>query len=119
MPFIQIGIDGGYLPKPVQLASLLLAPGERADILVDFSQLVPGTRLILTNDANAPFPSGDPPDPLTTGQIIQFTVLNQPAVVPPPLPEVLNILQPLMLNSRKKKALPGRINQSIRRGHLQ
>ncbi|EGW39615.1 multicopper oxidase [Desulfosporosinus sp. OT] len=102
MPFIQIGTDGGYLPKPVQLISLLLAPGERADILVDFSQLSPGTQLILTNDANAPFPSGDPPDPLTTFQIMQFTVLNKPQIIPPPLPKILNILEPLIPNSRKK-----------------
>jgi len=102
MPFFQIGTDGGYLPKPVQLVSLLLAPGERADILVDFSQLSPGTQLILTNDANAPFPSGDPTDPLTTGQIMQFTVLNKPKVVPPPLPKTLSILHPLVPNSRKR-----------------
>lgn len=102
MPFIQIGTDGGYLPKPVQLVSLLLAPGERADILVDFSQLSPGTQLILNNNANAPFPSGDPPDPLTTGQIMQFTVLNKPAVVPKPLPKVLNILNPLKRNNRTR-----------------
>ena len=102
MPFVQIGTDGGYLPKPVQLVSLLIAPGERADILVDFSQLSPGTQLLLTNDANAPFPSGDPPDPLTTFQIMQFTVLNKPKVMPPPLPKILNILEPLVPNSRKR-----------------
>src|SRR5665647_508641 len=82
MPFIQIGTDGGYLPKPVQLVSLLISPGERAEILVDFSQLPPGTKLIMTNDANAPFPGGDPPDPGTTGQIMQFTVLDTPVVLP-------------------------------------
>lgn len=95
MPFMQIGTDGGYLPKPVQLVSLLISPGERADIVVDFSMLSPGTQLILTNTANAPFPNGNPPDPQTTGQIMQFTVLNKPAVIPPPLPEVLNIISPL------------------------
>jgi len=102
MPFIQIGTDGGYLPRPVQLGSLLLAPGERADILVDFSKLSPGTQLILTNDANAPFPDGEEPDPLTTGQIMQFTVLNECKVVPPPLPKILNILHPLIPTSRKR-----------------
>lgn len=100
MPFFQIGTDGGYLPKPVQLVSLLIAPGERVDILVDFSQLSPGTKLILTNSANAPFPSGDAPDPDTTGQIMQFTVLNKPAVVPKPLPKILNILPPLKRTRR-------------------
>ena len=95
MPFIQIGTDGGYLPKPVQLVSLLLAPGERVDILVDFSRLSPGTKIILTNNANAPFPGGDLPDPETTGQIMQFTVLDEAAVAPPRLPKFLAQLVPL------------------------
>jgi spore coat protein A, manganese oxidase len=95
MPFIQIGTDGGYLPKPVQLVSLLIAPGERADILVDFSALSPGTELIMTNTANAPFPDGSPPDPATTGQIMQFIVLDKPVIQPQPLPKVLNTLYPL------------------------
>ncbi len=74
MPFLQIGGDGGFLPKPVQLTSLLIAPGERADILVDFSQLTPGTKVRLLNDANAPYPGGDSPDPNTVGQIMQFSI---------------------------------------------
>jgi len=102
MPFIQIGTDGGYLPKPVQLVSLLISPGERAEILVDFSGLPPGTKLIMTNDANAPFPGGDPPDTGTTGQIMQFTVLDTPVVLPRPLPEVLNVLVPLKRFNRKR-----------------
>ena len=35
--FHQIGSDGGLLPTPVPLPRLRLAPGERAEILVDFS----------------------------------------------------------------------------------
>ncbi|MDR8391437.1 multicopper oxidase family protein [Aliifodinibius sp. S!AR15-10] len=35
--FTVIGSDGGLLPQPVESNELLLAPGERADILVDFS----------------------------------------------------------------------------------
>jgi len=102
MPFLQIGSDGGYLSRAVRMTSLLIAPGERADILVDFSQLIPGTQLILQNDANAPFPDGDPVDPQTTGQILQFTVIDQPAITPPKLPPVLNFVTPLIRNSRKR-----------------
>jgi bilirubin oxidase len=36
-PFNQIASDGGLLSSPVQLTRLLLAPGERAEILIDFS----------------------------------------------------------------------------------
>ncbi|GAA5520260.1 multicopper oxidase family protein [Aliifodinibius salicampi] len=35
--FTVIGSDGGLLPQPVETKELLLAPGERADLLVDFS----------------------------------------------------------------------------------
>jgi spore coat protein A len=35
--FHQIGTDLGLLPAPVPLKSLLIAPGERADLIVDFS----------------------------------------------------------------------------------
>jgi spore coat protein A, manganese oxidase len=88
--FIQIGTDGGYLPQPVELSSLLIAPAERADILIDFSILAPGTTVILTNTANAPFPDGTPADPQTVGQILQFTVINESVLPPKKLPPVLN-----------------------------
>ncbi|MBT4906707.1 MAG: multicopper oxidase domain-containing protein [Rhodospirillaceae bacterium] len=35
--FHQVASDGGLLPKPVPLTSIQLAPAERAEILVDFS----------------------------------------------------------------------------------
>jgi len=35
--FHQIGSDGGLLQAPVEISELRLAPGERADIVVDFS----------------------------------------------------------------------------------
>ncbi len=92
MKFIQIGSDGGFLPKPIILSSLLLAPAERADILIDFSGIKPGTPIILLNNAKAPYPDGSSPDPDTVGQIMQFKVsLNNPvSVKPPKLPMKLN-----------------------------
>lgn len=83
--FIQIGSDGGYLPHPVELSSLMLAPAERADILIDFSILMPGTTVILKN-----IPGGTPADPHTVGQIMQFTVINEAVQRPKKLPPVLN-----------------------------
>jgi spore coat protein A, manganese oxidase len=66
-PFIQIGNEGGFLPAPVVLdgskrSTLLLAPGERADLIVDFSDVPTGSTLILYNDAAAPYPNGSPDD---------------------------------------------------------
>lgn len=77
--WIQIGTEGGFLPKPVIIPaqhttwnlagtafnfgvvdkhSLLLGTAERADVIVDFSQYA-GKTLILYNDAPAPFPAND------------------------------------------------------------
>lgn len=79
--FWQIGTDGGLLDAPVQLNSpsqsaplkLFLAPGERADVIIDFSGLA-GRSLILTNDGIYPYPSGGPPNPAVDGQIMRFDV---------------------------------------------
>jgi FtsP/CotA-like multicopper oxidase with cupredoxin domain len=53
----QIGTDGGLLRAPVSIPSggLILAPAERADLLVDFGELEPGAELTLLNTAPAPF----------------------------------------------------------------
>ena len=53
----QIGTDHGLLRAPVRVPSqgLVLAPAERADLLVDFSDLPTGTELTLLNTASAPF----------------------------------------------------------------
>ncbi len=47
--FQQIGTDQGLLPAPVPMKLLSVAPGERADVVVDFSGSA-GTNLILKND---------------------------------------------------------------------
>lgn len=56
--FQQIGSDGGFLPKPAALEHVLLAPAERADVLIDFSQF-DGRTVTLSNNAAAPFPGWD------------------------------------------------------------
>src|SRR5215471_11924621 len=86
--FIQIGADGSYLPAPATVTDAFIAPCERADILVDFSNLPAGTKIVLTNSANAPFPGGDPVD-ANTGVVMQFTVQNTTPVHPRPLPSTL------------------------------
>ena len=77
----QIGSDGGLLDAPVKVSDaadpngleLVLAPAERADVMVDFAGLK-GKKLLLVNSANAPYPGGDPVDPDTSGQILQIRV---------------------------------------------
>jgi spore coat protein A len=50
LEFHQIGTDLGLLPAPVGMKSLLIAPGERADLVVDFSGHA-GHNFTLENDA--------------------------------------------------------------------
>ena len=97
----QIGTEGGFLPGvsthdnttpiPLDLVAdpsgntaipdgpfnLLLAPAERADILVDFSCLA-GKSFILYNDAPAPFPGGDSRNDYYTGDPNQATTGGAP-----------------------------------------
>jgi FtsP/CotA-like multicopper oxidase with cupredoxin domain len=77
----QIGSDGGLLNGPTDLDAgasaphLFLAPAERADVIIDFSgQAGKSFTLINGQGAFAPYPSGDPPDPNTNGQVMEFRV---------------------------------------------
>jgi spore coat protein A len=47
-PFTQIGTDQGLLSAPVAARQLVLAPAERADVVIDFAKL--SGQVILTND---------------------------------------------------------------------
>jgi len=73
LPLHQIGSDQGLLPAPVELSSLLLAPAERADLIVDFSQ-VRGQNIILQSD---------------TLQLVQFRVSSEKAADTSELPRTL------------------------------
>ena len=74
-PFYQIGTDDGLMDRPAQVTELTVMPGERADVIVDFSR-VAGQTIVMTNDANIPYPDGDPIDPDTVGQIMAFKVVK-------------------------------------------
>src|SRR5207245_2168261 len=78
----QIGTDGGLLAAPVHLPAqgLVLASAERADILVDFSDLDVGTELTLFNNAAAPF-DGAFADPSTAGTANLDGLLPYPEVL--------------------------------------
>jgi spore coat protein A, manganese oxidase len=70
-PIIQIGNEAGFLVTETTFANglpfnpatltgnLLLAPAERADIIIDFSNLA-GKEFMFYNDAPGPFPVGPP-----------------------------------------------------------
>ena len=80
--FVQIGAEQGLLPKPAVLDQLLMGPAERADVIVNFSTVAPGTRVYLVNlGPDEPFGGGEPnedfvsADPETTGQVMMFNVV--------------------------------------------
>jgi spore coat protein A len=48
-PLVQIASDGGLLEQPIKHTTMLLAPGERCEVIVDFGAVGPGTELTLRN----------------------------------------------------------------------
>ncbi|HEY0731772.1 MAG TPA: multicopper oxidase domain-containing protein, partial [Chitinophagaceae bacterium] len=70
---IQIGTDNGFLTSPLTVHQMLLGPGERKDIIIDFSTMA-GQTIIMHNNAKTPFPKGESVDPQTTGRIMAFKV---------------------------------------------
>lgn len=74
----QIGTDGGLLNAPVIIdpavgGKLVLMPGERADVVVDFS-VKPGAVWTMRNSGKTPYPAGATPKATTLGRIMQFVV---------------------------------------------
>jgi spore coat protein A len=110
-PFHQIGTDDGLLESPVALNRLTIGPGERHDVILDFSDPgLWGRTVVLRNNARSPFPMGDTVDPGTTGQIMAFritkpldTSVYPLTVLPANLRPVLGPLVPLpgAVTSRK------------------
>ncbi len=82
----QIGTEGGFLPAPLRINDLdggglggvlLMALAERADVIVDFTNVPVGTIVTLLNlGPDEPFGGFPTPasDPDTTGQVMQFRV---------------------------------------------
>jgi spore coat protein A, manganese oxidase len=101
----QIGNEGGFLAAPVNLTAtnanqLLMGLAERADIIVDFTNVPVGTHVLGNLGPDEPFGGGipgedfDPSDPDSTGQIMAFNVV--PALGPDPsTPPQFLVLPPL------------------------
>jgi o-aminophenol oxidase len=94
----QIGTDGGLLPRPVRLdGELILAPAERADVLIDFSAFR-GQRLRLVNtgagqvNVQPPIVPGqtDPGSGLVEPDVMQFRVRSRQVHDDFALPDILS-----------------------------
>ncbi|TAL16920.1 hypothetical protein EPN96_07000 [bacterium] len=111
---IQIGTEGGLLPAPVvipptpvgynynrrditvlnvQNRALFLGPAERADVIIDFSGVPDGAKLILYNDAPAPVPAFDPRYDFYTGNPDYTTTGGAPSTLPGYGPNTRTVMQ--------------------------
>jgi FtsP/CotA-like multicopper oxidase with cupredoxin domain len=101
-----IGNEGGFLAEPVNLTAdphgnrLLMGLAERADLIVDFTNVPVGNYVLRNVGPDEPFGGGEPEedfdeaDPDTTGQILQFRVV--PAIAPDPTtPPQFLVLPPI------------------------
>jgi spore coat protein A len=71
----QIATDGGFIQHPIGVKEIMLAPAERIEVIIDFTNFE-GKYIIMTNDAPAPFPTGN--GNLineNTGTVMQFRVI--------------------------------------------
>ena len=89
--FRMISSDGGFLEAPLTMNRLLISPGERADIVIDFSPLTVGDTISLRSYGNelvtggiSGTPGGLASDPLSPNHnfnVIEFRVIA-PTVSP-------------------------------------
>ncbi len=77
--FYQIGTDQGLLHQPVEVKRLSLAPGERADLIVDFAAHA-GSEIVMKNDALP---------------LMQFRVSPEPVADTSALPASLRSIRPI------------------------
>jgi FtsP/CotA-like multicopper oxidase with cupredoxin domain len=81
----QIGNEGGFLAAPVNITAnhgnrLLLGLAERADVIVDFTNVPMGRHVLGNVGPDEPFGGGvpgvdfEPAEPNSTGQIMEFRV---------------------------------------------
>jgi FtsP/CotA-like multicopper oxidase with cupredoxin domain len=97
-----IGNEGGFLTAPVNLTAtngnrLLMGLAERADLIVDFTNVPVGNHVLANVGPDEPFGGGIPgvdfpvADPATTGQVLRFTVVPAVAVDTSTPPEFLRL----------------------------
>jgi FtsP/CotA-like multicopper oxidase with cupredoxin domain len=99
-----IGNEGGFLAAPVNITAnhgnqLLMGLAERADVIVDFTNVPLGNFVLGNVGPDSPF-GGVPidpeelADPASTGQVMQFRVVPSPAPDPTTPPQFL-VLPPV------------------------
>ncbi|HKQ96509.1 MAG TPA: multicopper oxidase domain-containing protein, partial [Candidatus Polarisedimenticolia bacterium] len=91
LAFTVVGNEGGLLETPAHgVGSLTLGPGERYDVVVDFSGYAAGDEILLRNSAGAPFPNG----PADMPKVMKFKVTS-PIGFTTPVPATLRAIERL------------------------
>jgi FtsP/CotA-like multicopper oxidase with cupredoxin domain len=98
----MIGSEGGFLAAPVNLTAdhgnrLLIGPAERADMIMDFTNVPVGNYILSNVGPDEPFSGGMPgvdfvvADPGTTGQVMEFRVVPAVSADPSTPPQFLRL----------------------------
>lgn len=93
LPIWVIGMEQSLLSgNAVPLQQLLLAPGERADVIVDFTGMA-GKTFVLNNNANVPYPGGGRKGGPNIPDIMQINVVS-PLIGTDPTTPPANLILP-------------------------
>jgi spore coat protein A len=85
--FWQIGAEGGMWDIPVPVRNLVMAPAERADIIVDFTNLAGQTLMLMNHKPHKPVSNPAPQLPQVMRIHVGTTVTDPgPSVIPSSLP---------------------------------
>jgi spore coat protein A len=98
----QIGNEGGFLAAPANMTAtngnrLLIGLAERADVIVDFTNVPVGNYVLGNVGPDEPFGGGEPDvdfdvaDPASTGQVMEFRVVPAVAADPTTPPQFLQL----------------------------
>jgi spore coat protein A len=140
----QFGTEGGFLTAvavhdnktPIPLVNpadittanpdgpfnLLLAPAERADVVIDFNGVSAGSTFILYSDAPAPFPGGDSRNDYFTGDGDQTAIGGAPNTVAGHGPNTRTLMKIVVTggpgDSLKTPAWKAQLNTQLQKAYL-
>jgi FtsP/CotA-like multicopper oxidase with cupredoxin domain len=73
LKFAVIATDDGYLQTAISTSNLVIGPGERYEVIVDFGKMK-NKNVTMYNSARTPFPGGEKPTKNGTDTVMQFRV---------------------------------------------
>ncbi len=96
--FWQIGAEGGLFDIPVPVKNLVMAPAERADVIVDFSSFAGRTLMLMNHKPRRPISNPAPELPQVMRIQVGTTVTDPgPSTIPSSLPgRAANLGNPLV-----------------------